>query len=105
MSDDIPAVKRLAEHLQQVPRVAATVGRDDVAEDSWAITKGLNDIQRSAERIFQELVPALIMAPPKSSEAENLLYEIGEEYRHILYHLTATRFFGYLTDSTTEEDR
>lgn len=104
--DDVAAIKQLAEHLQRVPRLAAVVGRDDVAEDSWAIASGLKDIRDSAEKIFQELVPALLRAPPKSPEAESLLYEIGEEYRHILYHLNASRFFGYLTGSTsTEEDR
>ena len=98
--NDVEAVKQFAAHIQAIPRVAAAIGREDVAEDSWAIAVGLKDIHQASERIFRELLPALLAASPESPEAEHLLHAIGEEYRHILYHITTTRFFGYLVGST-----
>lgn len=103
-SDDVLAVKQLAAHLQAIPRVSAAIGRDDVAEDSWAIAIGLKDIHQASERIFGEFLPALLAASPKSPEAERLLHAIGEEYRRILYHITTTRYFAYLVGSTPGPD-
>lgn len=99
-SDDIAAVKQLAEHIRGIPRMAVAVGPEDVAEDAWAIALGLRDIHQASERIFRELLPSLLAVAPTSPEAEQLLHEIGEEYRHMLYHITTTRFFSYLIGST-----
>ena len=102
--DDVLAVKRLAAHLQAIPRLRAAIGLDDAADDSWAIAVGLKDVHHASERIFNELLPALLAATPSSAEAEHLLHAIGEEYRHILYHLTTTRYFAYLVGSTPGPD-
>jgi hypothetical protein len=103
-SDGVLAVKQLAAHLQSIPRLAAAIGLEDVAEDSWAIAVGLKDIHQASQRIVVGLLPALLAAPPASPEAERLLQAIGEEYRHILYHITTTRYFSYLIGSTPGPD-
>jgi hypothetical protein len=100
--DELELVKQLADHIQAIPRVGKAIGREDVAEDSWAIAVGLKDIHRSSEQIFRNLVPSLLATSPTNPEAEQILHAIGEEYRHILYHITTTRFFNYLIGSTPD---
>lgn len=101
---DPETVKKLAEHLMKIPRLARVVGLDDAAEDAWAIATGLKDIGESMDKIFNELLPELLAAEPKSTKAAELLYSIGEEYRHVQYHIIDTRFFGYIANQQKLDD-
>jgi hypothetical protein len=101
---DADAVQALAKQLQGIPKIARVVGRDDLGDEAWAIATGLKDIQESCSRIFQQIVPGLLTTDPRSSEAEALLYDLGEHYRHIHYHITETRFFGYVKESPGAEE-
>ena len=103
---DMDAIKALAENLQRIPKIARVVGRDDLAEEAWAIATGLKDVRECCDRIFGQIVPALLATDPRSADAEALLYDLGEQYRHMLYHITQTRFFAYVKDSPgAEEER
>jgi hypothetical protein len=96
---------RLASHVQAMPAVERFVhirGAGSIKEEAWEIAHGLADVQESALRIIDNLIPRLLQAAPEGEEAEDLLYEIGEEYRHILYHISNTRFFGYVVTDTSE---
>ena len=103
---DTDAVQALASRLQQVPKIARVVGRDDLGDEAWAIATGLKDVSECCSRIFGQIVPKLLMTDPRSPEAEALLYSLGEEYRHMHYHITESRFFAYIKDSPgAEEER
>lgn len=94
----------IAEHLMKSSALAAVLQRrgGSISEEAWEIGTGLADIKESTTRLFDDLIPALLHADPASAEVENLLHEIGEEYRHILYHITNTRFFSHVVPESEE---
>lgn len=95
---ELERVKALADHLQRVPKVVEDAKRRgaNADEEAMQIATGLADIQESSRELFEKLVPRLLKLPPGSSEAEELLHAIGEEYRHILYHIMDTKLFSYV---------
>jgi hypothetical protein len=97
-------VGHLAAHLRRVPKVAQVVGLDDIADDSWAIAEGLRDIRESCAKLFTQLVPELLEVDPAGNRAPEILHEIGELLRHIRYHTSDSRYYGYLADSPGAED-
>lgn len=98
---EMDRTKALAEQLKQIPRVleaAQRRGERDVDAEAWQIATGLSDIEESATKLFNELVPELLAVSPESEQADDLLNEIGEEYRHIMYHIRDTKLFDYILD-------
>jgi hypothetical protein len=106
-SDSNPGVddvKLLADHLRRVPKLGQVVGLDDLADDAWAIAEGLRDIRASTAQLFDQLVPELLEANPAGERVQEILQEIGELLRHIRYHTSDSRFYGYLAESPGAED-
>lgn len=101
---EIELVTMLADHLQRIPKVAeeATRRGTGLEAEAMQIATGLADIQESSRELFERLVPRLLKAPPASAEAQELLQDIGEEYRHILYHIMDTKIFSYIVPEPTE---
>jgi ABC-type uncharacterized transport system substrate-binding protein len=95
---DADRTQALAEHLKRIPRVVESARRNGATADSeaWQIATGLSDIQESTDRLFKKLIPALLSVGPASEEADELMNEVGEEYRHILYHIRDTKLFAYV---------
>ena len=56
------------------------------------------DIQESCNVLTSELFPKLMSSNISESEIEELLFDIGEELRHIKYHIKDPRFYEYLQD-------
>lgn len=94
--------------MDQTEKLADTLLRSDVLrefvtrrgsgsakEDAWEIATGLSDILESAERL-RDLVASLAASDADHSDIEDALNAIGEEYRHILYHIRSTKYFGYV---------
>jgi glucose-6-phosphate-specific signal transduction histidine kinase len=99
-------VRALAEKVKSVPAIADFVrrrSRESVDEEAWQIATALADIEESAARLFQELVPQLLDATIDSDRARDVLQDIGEEYRHIFYHIRDTKFFDYVIPDEEHE--
>lgn len=101
--------QRLANHLKRVSRVRrAAMQRENASLDAeaWQIATALSDIEESMTKIFGELVPQLFATAAESEAANDLLHDIGEEYRHILYHILDTKIFSYiLPEPPSNDDR
>ncbi len=103
MSEDaLPNMDRthaLAEQLKRMSQVAKAAkrrGGSSVDGEAWQIATGLADIEESTNRVFGDLVPRLMKIEPGSTAADDLLHDLGEEYRHILYHILDTKIFDYI---------
>jgi hypothetical protein len=70
-------------------------GNGSAKEDAWEIATGLTDILESADRL-RELAASLAAPDANRIDVEDVLHAIGEEYRHILYHIQTTKYFGYV---------
>lgn len=86
--------KPLAERLSRLNEVA----RYDDGEESeaWTLAHAFADLEESLRRFTDELLPRLVREGLGDDEALEVLYEIGEEFRHVAYHLRDTRFYSYL---------
>lgn len=95
---DIDTVAVLAQRLIGIPRVIRAAERHGRSseEEAWQIATALGDIDDCTTELFGDLVPKLLQTDPNKEEADDLLNEIGEADRRILYHILDTRKFDYI---------
>lgn len=87
-------LRALAEHLAE----CAEVARLDEGEEkeAWTLAHTFSDLEESFRRFLEDLLPRLTAADATSNETRDVLLEIGEELRHILYHIRDPKFYRYL---------
>jgi hypothetical protein len=94
--EGVTEVKHLAEILSQCKSVA----RFDTDEEkqAWTLAHCFSDLEASFRAILEQHLPALISDSSLSQDVEDRLHDIGEELRHILYHIRDPRYYRYLLD-------
>ena len=85
-------IKVLANLLEQCKKVKKLNMANH--KESWALAHAFSDLEESFEKFLQNLLPKLIKSNPK--EICDILLEIGEEFRHIEYHIRDLKFYRYL---------
>lgn len=78
----------------RVQRLAQSTA-DSVDNIASEAALGLVDIAQSCH-VLQELGQKLAHLAPGSTEIEDVLDDVAEEYRHIHYHIVHTRLFNYV---------
>jgi hypothetical protein len=85
-----------------IPRLAAipSVRQFDQPSEPQAATlaHSLTDLERSFRAVLETLLPRLLDPVLTAEDLNNVLLEIGEELRHVLYHIRDPKFFDYLFD-------
>jgi len=94
MPSDHEAMERLATLLNSLEVVTNSNTADH--DEAWAIAHGLTDIRESFEKIYGEFLPKLQAGPP-AEDLTNVLFDIREEFRHILYHINDMKLTSSLT--------
>ena len=97
MLASMSTLKAIAERLSRSPAVT----RFDVGEEreAWTLAHSFADMEGSFRKIYDEILPRLIDANIADSDIDDLLLDIGEELRHILYHIQDPKFYRYLHGS------
>jgi hypothetical protein len=90
---DVRKEAELAERLQMVDPVARY--DNDSHREAWAIAHAFSDLEESFEKFSHELLPKL-MSEVTPQAGRDILLDIGEEFRQVLYHLSDLRFYRYL---------
>ncbi|MBM3489103.1 MAG: hypothetical protein FJX68_01425 [Alphaproteobacteria bacterium] len=93
--------KRLISDPQALERLLATLSKyacvrrfDEPDEPEAArLTHAFADIEDSLVRLQHVHLPNILAGALTEQEMADLLTEIGEEFRHILYHVRDTRYF------------
>jgi hypothetical protein len=62
------------------------------------LAHSLGDLEQSFRATLDELLPRLLDPQKTPAELNDVLLDIGEELRHVLYHIKDPRFFSYLID-------
>lgn len=62
-------------------------------DEARTLVHAFADIESSARRFLQEQLPRLVSAKTKGAALDELLFEIREEFRHMLYHMHDPQFF------------
>lgn len=88
-------IKTFAEKLKQYECVYKFDSVDE--PEAWRLAHSLSDLEKTFKEILENYLPALYEADGEEAVHDALL-DIGEELRHILYHIKDTRFFSYLSD-------
>ena len=89
-------LKRIAERLSTCEQVT----RFDTAEDkqAWSVAHDLLDLAESFRTYLNEQFPRLTDRNLNAEELNGVLLDMGEEFRHILYHIRNSEFYAYLRD-------
>ena len=90
-------LKALAERID----VCQQVTRYDVdgEKQAWTLAHSFLDLEESFRVFLEEQLPRLRDERLSCEEIEEVLLEIGEEFRHILYHVETPKFYAYLRTS------
>ena len=91
---DAQDIQRVAEILSRCPEV--TKLDEGKNKEAWTLAHTFSDIEESFLSILENQFPRLTQGQLTVSETHSLLLEIGEELRHILYHVKDTKFYKYL---------
>jgi hypothetical protein len=94
-------IGRLADLLSKCPEVT----RYDAGEhkEAWALTHSFADIEGSMLVFLGEYLPKLTRGDLAPGEVYETLLDIGEEFRHILYHIIEQqKFYRYLLPEGTD---
>jgi hypothetical protein len=89
-------LKALAERLNTCAQVRRHDTQDE--KEAWTVAHNLLDLAESCQTILNDLLPKLSAGEPDSERLHAVLLEIGEEMRHMLYHIRDSKFYGYLRD-------
>jgi|SRR6185437_5132619 len=92
----------LAARLQSIK----SVSRYDVPGEpqSSTMAHAFTDLEQSFRQFVEVLLPKLLDPSTNADEATDILLDIGEEFRHILYHIRDVKYFGYLFPITEGEN-
>jgi hypothetical protein len=87
-------VKHLADRLSRIP----SVSQFDLPGEpqGGTIAHALSDLEDSFSVVLNDLLPKLLDETKSPDQLDDVLLDIGEELRHILYHIQDTRYFRYL---------
>ena len=101
--EDVESVKRLASHLAECPEVKALDTQTE--REAWSLAHSFADLEESFLEILKVQLPRLITQDIEPAESFDLLLDIGEELRHILYHITHTQFYNYLCEQKASDQQ
>jgi len=90
--DSSESIRLLGELLSVVPEVAKLDRQNH--QEAWALVHMLRDLEKEFCD-FLDLLPELLEGKGSKPKLATLL-DIGESFRHIDYHLRASRFYEYL---------
>ena len=70
----------------------------DGEKEADTLAYALLDIEESCKSLITEQIPQLILTNTSEEKIDEILLDIGEELRHILYHVKDPRFYEYLRE-------
>jgi len=89
-SEEIKLLQLLYKTLKDNKKVAQFDSEGEPG--SWRLAHSLSEIERSCSTFYNKLLPKL-KKTNKQEDIEKILHEIGEEFRHLLYHIEDSKLF------------
>ncbi len=91
-------VNKLVALLEKCPEVKKLSSED--SNESGTLAHAFSDLEESFRIFSQEQLPRLVRENLKPKDVFDLLLDIGEELRHVLYHINDSQFYSYLSDGS-----
>lgn len=89
----IEKLKIITQNLEKCERVTKHSTKEENQADTLA--NAVIDIEDALKKI-NEQIPKLYLKDLTSDEVDDLILEIGEELRHVVYHIKDTPVYDYL---------
>jgi len=89
-------IKMLAQNLRKSEKVNSFDSLEE--RESETLAHSILDIEESCKTLLNNLFPKLEPTTLSQDEINELLFDIGEELRHILYHINDPKFYDYLKE-------
>ncbi|PIQ18030.1 MAG: hypothetical protein COZ75_02885 [Flavobacteriaceae bacterium CG_4_8_14_3_um_filter_34_10] len=89
-------LKMLAQNLRKSEKVNSFDSLEE--RESETLAHSILDIEESCKTLLNNLFPKLEPTTLSQDEINELLFDIGEELRHILYHINDPKFYDYLKE-------
>ena len=84
-------------NLEKCERVNKHTTQEENQADTLANT--YIDIEDGLKVIIEEQIPKLYLKDLTKEEVDELILDIGEELRHMLYHIKDTKVYSYLDEN------
>jgi hypothetical protein len=84
----------IAQNLRKSEKVNSFDEGDEL--ESYTIAHALLDIEESAKTLSENYIPKLLTSNIDESELNELLIDIGDVFRHMIYHIKDSKYFDYL---------
>lgn len=94
ISEQVDKMKVLTEKLSRCSLVVRLNTMED--HEPSTLAHAFVDLEESFRKFVDELLPKLLSEELDEEEIRLILHDIGEEFRHILYHIKDPRYFDYL---------
>lgn len=101
MLKDPKEINKLAKRLAEVDLIAKHNEGKHI--EAWNIAYAFSDLEASFEKFSQDLLRKLLKSNLSDDEIKEVLIEIGEAFRHIIYHIKDSRYFKEFTKGVGEE--
>lgn len=90
---------KLKELSKKLSRCEAVSRFDtDREPEGWTLAHSFAHLEESFRKFLDEQLPRLMKGQLLEEELEELLHEIGEEFRHVIYHIKDPLYYRYLFD-------
>ena len=86
--------KRLANILSKYEKITRYDQGDE--KEAWTLSHAFLDLNESFKKFSCELLPKLFNENLSEEEIVDILHTIGEEFRHILYHIKENKYYDHL---------
>jgi hypothetical protein len=93
--------EKINELARKLVRFQCVTKHDHDGEiEGGTLANGFADLEKSFRKFIGELLPKLASEALTEREVHDVLLSIGEEFRHINYHLRDNRFYQYLWENS-----
>ncbi|HLW29294.1 MAG TPA: hypothetical protein VKX29_00430 [Brumimicrobium sp.] len=89
----IEKLKIVTHNLEKCERVTKYSTKEENQADTLA--NALIDIEESIQKV-KEQIAKLYLTELTKDEVDDLILDLGEEFRHMLYHINDTKVYDYL---------
>lgn len=88
--------KNIKEILNQSDKVKSYDSKEETESDILA--HSLLDIEESCNKITNVLLPKLHDSNINQNDIDDILLDLGEELKHIIYHAKTPKYYAYLNN-------
>ena len=90
----IEHITGLAKRLGECPEI--TRYNSGEHKEAWSLADGFSDLEEAFRAFLDEHLPKIADPHIRGEALVDVLQDVGEEFRTILWHIQESKFYGYL---------